>query len=181
MKTLKDLLSKFKLRATEDIFTVILLYITWIIIAADTSLSSLLLGLIISYVAVLVIHSYFTRKVSKSIVTRFFYFVAYAITLVKEVILSSIAVARLALQPKLSFRPTIEKVPTIVEDENKLVTMVILGNSITLTPGTLTIEVDPGEKVFYIHSLDVIEAEDKDDLREKMFGSLETAIRRAFK
>ncbi|WP_408955634.1 Na+/H+ antiporter subunit E [Natroniella sp. ANB-PHB2] len=181
MKSLKDLLNMFKLRAVEDIFTVILLYITWIILSGDISLSALLLGLIISYVAVLIIHSYFTRHVSKNIIVRFFYFIAFVITLAKEIIISSIAVARLALQPKLSFKPAIEKVPTIVEEENKLVMMTILGNSITLTPGTLTVELDPGEKVFYIHSLDIIEAEDKDDLREKMFGSLETAIRRAFK
>ncbi len=63
---------------------------------------------------------------------------AYCWWLLVEVIKSSLAVARLVLSPSLPISPTV--VELIATDESD-VSKVILGNSITLSPGTVTIDV----------------------------------------
>ena len=64
---------------------------------------------------------------------------AYWWWLLQEVIKSSIEVAQLVLSPSLPISPTLIEIET---DEPGEAGKVILGNSITLSPGTVTIDVD---------------------------------------
>lgn len=66
----------------------------------------------------------------------------------KEIVLSSIAVARIVLSPRLDIAPQV-----IVIDVQDLepIDQALLGNSITLTPGTLTLDVDNGRML--VHAL----------------------------
>lgn len=65
-----------------------------------------------------------------------------------EVIRSSLEVARLVLSPKLPISPTVVEFQTSCSHP---VDRAILGNSITLTPGTLTLKTEGSE--FLVHSL----------------------------
>jgi len=72
-----------------------------------------------------------------NIIFRTFYAIAYFIVLIVEIIKATIDVAARTLNGKVE--------PVIVEIETELkrpVSQVILANSITLTPGTLSIDVD---------------------------------------
>lgn len=64
--------------------------------------------------------------------------VAFWAWLAKEIVLSSIEVARIVLAPKLEVSP---RVVVLDVAELSLVNQVLLGNAITLTPGTLTLDV----------------------------------------
>ncbi len=66
----------------------------------------------------------------------------------REVILSSIEVARIVLRPKLYVEP---KVVDIDGSGLGPVDLALLGNSITLTPGTLTLDVYEGRLL--VHAL----------------------------
>lgn len=66
----------------------------------------------------------------------------------KEIFLSSLEVARVVLNPKLPISPTVIKFDTVCDHK---VDQAILGNSITLTPGTLTLTIEGCE--FTVHSL----------------------------
>ena len=69
---------------------------------------------------------------------RIFYAIAYFIVLIIEIIKATIDVAQRTLNGKVD--------PVIMEIETELkrpISQVILANSITLTPGTLSIDVDP--------------------------------------
>lgn len=73
----------------------------------------------------------------------------YLVWLAAEVVRSAWAVARLAWAPRLTLRPVVESTP--------LPPMTALGqvtyaNSITLTPGTLSLDVDDDQ--IRVHSLD---------------------------
>lgn len=68
--------------------------------------------------------------------------------LFKEIVLSNIAVAKVILDPKLPIRPRILRVRASQRSD---VAQVIYANSITLTPGTLTLDVRNGE--FLVHAL----------------------------
>jgi multicomponent Na+:H+ antiporter subunit E len=68
--------------------------------------------------------------------------------LFKEVILSSLEVSRLVLNPKMPISPAVFEFKTRCSHP---VDVVILGNSITLTPGTLTLNINDGNLT--VHSL----------------------------
>lgn len=66
----------------------------------------------------------------------------------KELVKSNIQVARIVLSPSLPMSPTVIKIDALSEDP---VGQAILGNSITLTPGTVTM--DDHEGVLLVHCL----------------------------
>ena len=79
----------------------------------------------------------------------------YWIWLSREVFRSSLQVARVVLDPALPIDPrTIE----IKSDSGHLVDQVILANSITLTPGTLALDLHQG--IIKVHSLTEAGAQD---------------------
>lgn len=60
--------------------------------------------------------------------------------LLKEIVVSNITVAKIILSPRLPISPT---VTTVNVSELSVVGKATYGNSVTLTPGSLTIELDP--------------------------------------
>jgi multicomponent Na+:H+ antiporter subunit E len=66
-----------------------------------------------------------------------------------EIVKSSLNVTKIILDPKLPINPRLVQYPTNLGSNPAIV---LLGNSITLTPGTVTIEVSSRELV--IHALD---------------------------
>ena len=62
----------------------------------------------------------------------------FSLWLLVEIVKSSLEVVRLVLDPKLPISPTVVTIKAKPEDE---VGQVILANSITLTPGTVTLDV----------------------------------------
>jgi multicomponent Na+:H+ antiporter subunit E len=74
--------------------------------------------------------------------------------LFKEIILSNLAVAKVILNPKLPIHPRILRIDASQETD---VAQVIYANSITLTPGTVTLDVRHGK--FLVHALTTDSAE----------------------
>jgi multicomponent Na+:H+ antiporter subunit E len=78
------------------------------------------------------------------------YAVIYLFVFIKELIVSNLDVARRVINPKLPIKPGIVKVKTKL---NSNIAKTILANSITLTPGTLTVDIK-GEYL-YIHWIEI--------------------------
>jgi len=78
------------------------------------------------------------------------YGIAYLFVFFFELVKSNIDVAFRVLHPKLPIHPGIVKVKTKLKSR---LGRMILANSITLTPGTITVETE--ENYFYIHWVDV--------------------------
>jgi multicomponent Na+:H+ antiporter subunit E len=102
-------------------------------------------------------------------VKRIIMFFLYLLILLKEMVLANLDVAYRVLHPKMPIRPGIVEVkPEIDSDMGKLV----LANSITLTPGTLSM--DYIDDSLYIHWISV-----KDDPEESM-KPLDKAVKEVF-
>ena len=69
-----------------------------------------------------------------------------------DIIVANIEVARLVLGPIERLRPSFVEVPLAIEDP---FVATILGSIVTLTPGTLSVDVDRERKLLLIHALDV--------------------------
>ena len=78
----------------------------------------------------------------------------YVPWLFKEVVLSNLAVAKVILSPKLPIHPRILRIEASQKTD---VGQVIYANSITLTPGTVTLDVRHGK--FLVHALTTDSAE----------------------
>ena len=82
-------------------------------------------------------------------------FIVYIPWLIKQIFLANIHVASLVLHPKMPIEPQILTFKTKLESD---ISSVTLANSITLTPGTITIDIKDG--VFYVHALSKKVADD---------------------
>lgn len=81
--------------------------------------------------------------------------VAYLPWLAKEIIKSNIDVARRVWQPDMPISPTIV---TVKASQRTALGLVLHANSITLTPGTLSIDVEPGEIEVHALARELIDA-----------------------
>ena len=80
----------------------------------------------------------------------FAYAIAFFFVFLKELVVSNIDVARRVINPKLPIKPGIVKVKTRLKSN---IAKMMLANSITLTPGTLTVDIK-GEYL-YIHWIEI--------------------------
>ncbi len=87
-----------------------------------------------------------------------------------ELLLSALRVAWLVMQPKLTLRPAIIAYPLTVTSDAQIT---LLANMITLTPGTLSIDVSADRKTLYVHAIDI---ESKEALVEAIAGGFETRV-----
>lgn len=90
----------------------------------------------------------------------------------KALVLANIDVARRVLNPRLPINPGIVRVPTGLTIPYQ---RLILANSITLTPGTITLEME-GQDI-YIHWI-AVEDSDPERAGETIKGEMERAIAR---
>jgi multicomponent Na+:H+ antiporter subunit E len=125
----------------------ILLAIAWMLLTGELTAENFIEGLIIGYIILWVSKAalggtkYF-KKIPKAI-GFFFYFV-------KELIVANLKVAFDIITPKDYMRPGIVAVPLDAETDMEIT---LLANLITLTPGTLSLDVSTDKKVLYIHTL----------------------------
>lgn len=85
---------------------------------------------------------------------------------VVELVLSNLAVARVVLRPRLDVRPGIVAYKTQLETD---LAITVLANMITLTPGTLTVDVEDDRSTLYIHTLNVRDPEEVTESIRKAF------------
>jgi multicomponent Na+:H+ antiporter subunit E len=74
---------------------------------------------------------------------------------IKELLVANVKMAAFTLGPLSRIRPGIVAVPLEVMSDDALT---VLANLITLTPGTLSVEVAPDRRTLYVHAMDVPDA-----------------------
>ncbi|MFH1458826.1 MAG: Na+/H+ antiporter subunit E [Candidatus Omnitrophota bacterium] len=90
---------------------------------------------------------------------RYWYFLFYYLPVfIWECIKANFDVAYRVLHPKLPINPGIVKVKTNLKSDMALT---FLANSITLTPGTLTVDIDADNGILYVHWINVTDTDTK--------------------
>jgi multicomponent Na+:H+ antiporter subunit E len=97
----------------------------------------------------------------------------YLAILAKEIWWAAISVAKLVLGPVDKLRSGFIAVPM---DSTSDLEITILANSITLTPGTITVHVEPEEGTIIVHAIDI--GQDPEDVRQSIRVVLESNILR---
>ena len=134
----------------KDILFFISLLIVWIFLAG-TSQQEIIIGAIVSLLLTIIFFSKATIFSEFNLNPKaIFYSLIYVFVFIWELIKSNLDVAIRVIQPTIPINPGIVKVKTKLKSK---LGRTILANSITLTPGTLTVETI-GED-YYIHWIDV--------------------------
>ena len=137
----------------------------WLLLSASYDIAHLIAGAVIASVVMWLnpagVPS--ARKVS------WLALLGYLPWLTGRILKSGFHVSRLILAPSLPIAPRLIHHQTDLKSDGELV---VLGNSITLTPGTITVEVAPGELV--VHAIDEASSSDLTD------GVLDAKVARMF-
>jgi multicomponent Na+:H+ antiporter subunit E len=101
-------------------------------------------------------------------------FLALFALFIRELVMSAVRVAKLALKRDPALQPGIFSYETGLTTDLEIT---LLANLITLTPGTLTVDVSPDRRLLYIHAVDCA---DIDAARADIRNGFERKIREAF-
>jgi multicomponent Na+:H+ antiporter subunit E len=164
-----------KLKSRITIF--ILAFLAWLALTGVTRIQEVTAGLIVSLiVALLAGHLVVTTEKKNPFYKRLLKGIQYFFIFLWEMLKANLHVAYIVLHPMLPIKPGIVKIKTKLKKDTSLT---MLSNSITLTPGTLTVDVDPKKQNLYIHWIDV-ESQDVDINTKNIGGRFEPLLTEVF-
>ncbi|MCA1300828.1 Na+/H+ antiporter subunit E [Stappia indica] len=127
----------------------ILLALAWGAVTGSFEIANLTFGFVLGAGALYLIRE---QVGTTGYLNRAWQIISLAVLFVYELVLSALRVARIVLTPKIELSPGIIAYPLTVDRDFEIT---MLANLITLTPGTLSVDVSEDRKVLYVHCLDV--------------------------
>ncbi len=99
----------------------------------------------------------------------------FALFFLKELLVANLKVAATVIAPAGRLRPAIVAVPLAVDRDAEIA---LLANLITLTPGTLSLDVSPDRRTLYVHAM---ATGGPDELRQEIKQGFERRILEVFR
>jgi multicomponent Na+:H+ antiporter subunit E len=150
----------------------ILFTLSWAAVTGSFAAINLVFGLALSIIVLYLLREkigtlgFFSR--SRKIL-------ALIILFIKELMLSAWKVAVLVMSPKMELKPGIFAFPLTVTSDFEIT---LLANLITLTPGTLSVDVSEDRKYIFVHAVD---CSDPDGTIRDIADGFEAKIMEAFR
>ncbi len=139
------------------LFWSVLLFVLWLVLTANFEIANIFIGLGVSFSTSLLYINLFKHKEFESISPL--WFGAYILVLLKNLIISNIDITKRTLRKDMRLSPAIVAVKTELKSDWK---KLLLANSITLTPGTLTLDIK-GDTL-YIHTIEFRDGDSKESI-----------------
>jgi len=153
----------------------ILSLIFWILITFRLTIPNIIVGSVAALLTTLLFGKFFIRNVYKFLQPhRYFWLFIYLFIFLWECIKANFDVAYRVLHPAMPIRPGIVKVKTTLKSE---FARTILSNSITMTPGTITVDII--DDYLYIHWI-YIQSEEPDVYTKIITGKFEKYLKIIF-
>ncbi|MBZ9608246.1 Na+/H+ antiporter subunit E [Clostridium estertheticum] len=111
----------------------------WIVLSANAKVETICIGIIISLLVRNLNKDLMCSNRQVNFKKSIGKWLSYTIILIKEIIVSNFNVAKIVLSPRIVISPQIVTINTKIKSD---FLKTIFANSITLTPGTLTISMD---------------------------------------
>jgi multicomponent Na+:H+ antiporter subunit E len=140
-------------------------FVVWCILCWIPDIQQLIAGAVVSLIVAAVMGSMFvTRPHMFFNPIRIFYFLFWYIPVfIWELIKANFDVAYRVIHPSMPIKPGIVRLKTELKSDTGLT---FLANSITLTPGTLTVDIDQDNGILYIHWINVVGSDPETTFRE---------------
>lgn len=150
----------------------VLLALAWVALTGDASAPSVVFALALGWLLLRLtrpLGGEGLRRVRLLQLTGFLLFFA------KGVVVANLRVAAAVLAPAGRLRPAIVAVPLTVDREAEVA---LLASLITLTPGTLVLEVSPDRRTLYVHAM---ATEGPEELRREIQQGFERRVLEVFR
>jgi multicomponent Na+:H+ antiporter subunit E len=142
--------------------------LVWMFMSTSFTASTFIIGFLIGLLLIIMTRRFFPDRLY---IWRLWAALKLALLFFKELTLSNISVLQVVLRPKMDIQPMIFALPTDLEHDWEIT---LLSSLITLTPGTIVLNVSDDQKTLYIHAIDV---DDVDDAIDSIKNSFEKAIK----
>lgn len=127
------------------------LFVRGVSLDPATVLGEFLIGLAIGVPLAFAFRRFYTDTIpALDVVTAIPAMVAYVVLFLWELLTANVDVAYRVLAPSMPIRPQVIELPLRVETDLAITT---IANSITLTPGTLSMDYDPDRNSLYVHAI----------------------------
>ena len=161
------------------VFTAVFCFLLWELLTASAAPRDIILGILVSVIVALFSTRFFAHSEKGRMwnPVRLLLMGGYAFgRMAVEIVKANIDVAFRVFDADMRLHPGIVRIPVEVKDDYALS---MLANSITLTPGTITMEVEEedGKNYFYVHWIDV-KSRDEKEAADAIKGSMEPDVRR---
>ena len=167
-----------KTKVPAVISTFCLCFLFWVLLTWSFTPQEMIAGAVVSLAAALFTSGFFIHENAFRLANpvRFGALIAYVFIFLGELVKANLDVARRCFGGCREVNPGIVKVPVELEGDYA---QAMLANSITLTPGTITLDIaeQDGKTWYYIHWIDVAET-DHEKAGKIIKGRLEKGIRR---
>ena len=154
--------------------------VVWVLITWSFAIQELAAGALVSLATAVFCSRFFVHGDSVRFFNpvKIFGLLGYSFTFFSELIKANVNMAKIVYGGCKAMKPGIVRVPTAMQSDYGLA---LLSDSITLTPGTITMDVaeEEGKNYLYIHWIDVT-AESGEAAGDAIKGTLEKGTRRVF-
>jgi len=151
----------------------ILSLIFWLLLTFRITLPNIIVGSVASIICSAIYARFFITNTYKLLQPhRYYWFIIYLFVFIWECIKANFDVAYRVLHPAMPIRPGIVKVKTTLKSD---MAKMLLANSITMTPGTITIDII-GDYL-YIHWI-YVRSEDPEIYTAMITGAFEKYIKK---
>ncbi len=156
-------------RAFPFLFVTVVMWLLWLVLAGNLDPQEMLAGAVVAVLVAALRSSGPCLLGGPEVLhpRRILYALAYIPYMIWAIVLANLDVAGRVLRPRLKINPGIVKVRTNLHSQ---VGRMILANSITLTPGTLSVDIVGDD--MYIHWIDV-ESRDAEAATRKIAAGFE--------
>ncbi len=162
-------------RLRDSLYLFLILLLVWLLLTSSLHWQSLATGAVVALILALFLGRTYARLGLPPIsLKRIWYFILYLAVLLQEIVRANLDVAYRVLHPKLPIKPGIVVIKTELRQD---IARTILANSITLTPGTFTLDVI-GDTLL-IHWIDV-RSEDPEETTRLIGQRFERYLRAVF-
>jgi multicomponent Na+:H+ antiporter subunit E len=143
----------------------------WAALAGQFSPQNLLAGFVLGYLML-----WLSRRAlgPTNYFTKVPQFISFLFFFLYELVRANLRVAREVLTPRNTMRPGIVAVPL---DLTSNLQITVLANLITLTPGTLSLDVSDDRQVIYVHAMFI---DEPDQFRRDIKRGFERRVRELF-
>ena len=124
-----------------------ILLVLWLLLANELSVGHLLLGAVLGWAVPLYTARFWPEEVR---VRRPFVLLRFVAVVLFDIVVANVTVARLILGPSARMQPAFLTMPLMLRSE---VAISLLANTISLTPGTVSVFLSADRRSLIIHSL----------------------------
>ncbi|MCK4893324.1 MAG: hypothetical protein GQ561_05930 [Calditrichae bacterium] len=159
----------------KKIVEFLLILLLWFAFVWSLDVPDLLAGIVVAFLVVWLFSDIFPAEIGRIFhPIRLFWLIVYLPVFAWQVVKSNLDVTYRVFHPEIPIRPGIVKVKTILKTD---IAKTFLANSITLTPGTLT--VDFIDDNLYIHWINII-SDDPEVETKIIVSKFEKYLKRIF-